>query len=67
MRKDRQYKSYDDLPLTLNASDVADILGISRAMAYQLLHSSCPVARFGKRMVVPRNLFLNWLEKQTRT
>ena len=33
------YTSYDQLPLALNADDVAAVLGISRANAYTLMHS----------------------------
>ena len=33
------YKNYDELPLTLNVVQVAAVLGISRAGAYELVHS----------------------------
>ena len=33
------YKSFDELPLTLNVVQVAAVLGISRAGAYELVHS----------------------------
>jgi len=32
------YKSYDDLPLFLNAAMVAQVLGISAASSYELMH-----------------------------
>lgn len=32
------YTSYDQLPLTLQADDVAAVLGISRGGAYTLMH-----------------------------
>lgn len=36
--KESTYKSYDELPLFLNAEMVAKVLGISHASAYELLH-----------------------------
>lgn len=63
-------KSYDDLPLMLSASDVAKVLSISRANAYELMHSRVtgfPVLRIGRRMLVPRDKFLVWIEHQIRT
>ena len=32
------YKSYDDLPLFLNARTVANVLGVSISSAYELMH-----------------------------
>ena len=32
------YKNYDELPLTLNVVQVAAVLGISRAGAYELFY-----------------------------
>ena len=32
------YKNYDELPLMLNVVQVAAVLGISRAGAYELVH-----------------------------
>ena len=36
--KESIYKSYDDLPLFLNAATVAKVLGIAPASAYELMH-----------------------------
>ena len=42
------YKSYDDLPLFLNAETVAQVLGVSISSAYELLHEpGFPVVRVG--------------------
>lgn len=50
------YKSYDDLPLFLNAETVAKVLGVSISSAYELLHEpGFPVVRVGSRMVVPKS------------
>ena len=60
------YTSYDQLPLALCADDVAAVLGISRANAYTLMHSKgFPTIQIGKRMVVPKNKLIEWMERQT--
>ena len=63
MKKDRKYFSLDQLPLSLNADDIAEVLNISRGNAYTLLHrEDFPTIRIGKRMVVPRDRFLEWMQ-----
>ena len=53
--KESHYKSYDDLPLFLNAKTVAKVLGVSPSSGYELLHDpGFPVMRVGNRMVVPK-------------
>ena len=65
--KESAYKSYEDLPLFLNAELVAQVLGISQAGAYDLLHSAgFPVLKIGTRMVVPKEKFRQWVEDHTR-
>ena len=62
-----KYRSYDELPLSLRAEDVAAVLGISRANAYTLMHSKeFPTIFIGKRMLVPKDKFLAWIEEQTQ-
>lgn len=52
--KESVYKTYDDLPLFLNADMVANVLGISAASSYELMHEKdFPVLKIGNRMVVP--------------
>ena len=59
------YSTYEQLPLTLQASDLSSILGISRAGAYELMHRrGFPTLFIGKRMVVPRDKFLQWMDTQ---
>ena len=59
------YTSLDQLPLALSAEDVAQVLGISRANAYALMHSKgCPKLKIGKRMTVPKDKLIAWMEKQ---
>ena len=64
----KQYKSMDDLPLMLNAIDIMNVLGISRAFAYTIMHDkSLPVIVIGKRRVVNKDKFFTWLEKCEHT
>lgn len=60
------YKSFDQLPVTIQAEDVAAILGISRAGAYTLMRSKgFPTIYVGKRrMIVLRDKFIAWLDEQ---
>lgn len=63
--KETNFKSYDELPLFLNAKMVAQVLGISMAGTYELLHQNgFPVVKIGSRLVVPKEKFLTWVEKQ---
>lgn len=64
--RESKFKSYDDLPLTLNASDVAEVLGISRAAAYELVRSEgFPHMNVGKQILIPKDAFLEWIREQT--
>lgn len=59
------YKSYEDLPLMLTVPDVASVLVVSRVGAYELVYSEgFPVLKVGSRIVIPRDKFLLWIEKQ---
>jgi len=59
------YTSIDQLPITLSAPQVAKVLGISRANAYTLMHSvDFPTLTIGKRMVVPKDKLLAWMDAQ---
>ena len=59
------FTSYDQLPLALSAEEVSQVLGISRANAYALMHSKgFPTLKIGKRMTVPKNKLMEWMEKQ---
>ena len=60
------YKNYDELPLMLNIVQVAAVLGISRAGAYELVHSEgFPTLKIGSRIVVPKEKFCRWVDAQT--
>ena len=62
-----KYTNYDDLPLMLSVPDVASVLGISRAGAYELVRSDgFPSLRIGSRLVVPNEKFIEWINANTR-
>lgn len=64
--KQTVYKSYDELPLTLSVPEVAAVLGISRAGAYELVKSEgFPSLKIGSRIVVPKEKFIDWIDCQT--
>lgn len=59
------YKSYDELPLMLSVPEVAAVLGISRAGAYELARrEDFPALKIGSRIVVPKEKFVGWVEDQ---
>ena len=65
--KESTYKTYDDLPLFLNAAMVAQVLGVSPANSYELMHEKdFPTLRVGSRMVVPKEKFIEWVEQHTK-
>jgi excisionase family DNA binding protein len=62
--KESSYKSYDELPLFLNAETTAKLLGISISGMYELMHEKgFPVLKIGSRLVVPRDKLLAWVEQ----
>ncbi len=64
--KESVYKTYEELPLFLNARIVAQVLGIAPSSAYELMHeSNFPVLKVGSRMVVPKEKFIQWVERNT--
>lgn len=59
------YKSYDDLPLFLNARTVANVLGVSISSAYELMHEpDFPTLKVGSRLAVPQDAFRQWAERK---
>ena len=64
--KESNYKSYDELPLFLNANIVSKVLGISSSSVYELMHTDgFPVLKIGSRLVVPKEKFREWVEQNT--
>ena len=61
-----KFKNYEDLPLTLTAPEVGEVLGISRASAYELVRSKgFPSMRIGTRILVPKDKLIAWINEQT--
>ena len=62
------FKNKEEMPMVLNVMDVAHLLGISRASAYELVRT----AEFPKlkvvagRIIIPRDKLLEWLDSETR-
>lgn len=64
--KESIYKTYDELPLFLNADTVANVLGISISSAYELMHEKdFPALKVGNRLIVPKEKFEQWVEYKT--
>ena len=62
---EKQFKTYDDLPLMLPVQDVSAVLGISRAGAYELVKSDgFPAMNIGSRIIVPKEDFILWIRKK---
>ena len=65
--KQSSYKSYEDLPLFLNVNDLSKALGIAPSSCYELMHEKdFPSIRIGKRLVVPREKFIEWVDEQSK-
>ena len=59
--------NFDQYPPVMNASQLSEVLGISRAGAYQLLHQETfPTLRIGKRrLAVPKDKLILWIDNHT--
>ena len=65
--KESVYKTYEELPLFLNAEVVAKVLGIAPSSSYELMHEvDFPVLKVGCRMVVPKEKFIQCVEAHTQ-
>ena len=65
--KQSSYKSYEDLPLFLNVKDLSKALGIAPSSCYELMHEKdFPSIRIGKRLVVQRETFIEWVDEQSK-
>lgn len=60
--KESIFKSYDELPLFLNAEVVGKVLGVSISSAYELIHEKgFPSVRIGNRLIIPKEKFIEWV------
>ena len=61
------YNRYEELPLFLNARQVAEILGISLSSSYELMkETDFPALRIGSRIVIPREDFQSWITENVK-
>ena len=66
--KNSMATQFDQLPLMLNAQQIAETLGLSRAGAYELLHSKgFPTLKVGKRLMVSKENFIGWINRNSQS
>ena len=59
-----EYRSFDDLSLTLRVEDLMPILGIGRNTAYELVRSrQIRSIRIGRQIRIPKDAVLEYLQK----
>ena len=62
------YKDLEDLPAVLSTKDIAQVLQISLPKAREIIYSKgFPIlnrALTGRRLLVPKQGFINWLQEQ---
>lgn len=64
--KESWYKTFDELPLVLNAQTVAKVLGIAPSSAYELMHEKdFPTFKAGNRLLVEKDRFRKWIEEKS--
>lgn len=65
--KESKFKTDEELPLFLNSKMIGEVLGISPASSYELLHQKgFPTLKIGNRLVVPKEKFIAWVEQNTQ-
>ena len=63
--KRSKYNSFNELSLMLTVQDVADVLGIGLAHAYEVTHrKDFPIITLGSRIIVPRDKLMAWIDEQ---
>lgn len=63
--KESIIRSYDELPLFLNAEMAAKLLGVSISSMYELMHEKgFPVLQIGSRLVIPKDKLQAWVEQR---
>ena len=62
LKKEYIVKKTYELPLSLKVEDIAEILGIGRVSAYNLVHrKDFPKIKAGRRIIIPTQAFLEWM------
>lgn len=58
-----KYKNYEDLPLVLSVSQLAEVLEIGRNAAYNLVNScDIRIVRIGNTIRIPKDAVIAFLE-----
>ena len=66
VNKPNAYFSFSEVPVVLNANQLAGVLNISLTNAYCLLRSeNFPTLRIGRRLLVSRDNLLNWMNENS--
>ena len=61
------FTNYDELPLLLNTTQLADLLGVSHSSVYELIQEDgFPSLRIGKRIVIPKEELRQWISANTK-
>ena len=56
-------RTADSAQLTYSVDEVAALLGVARGVAYEgVRNGSIPATRVGRRWLIPRRRFHNWLD-----
>ena len=64
--KKSMIKNYDELPMFISANLLAELFGVSRASAYELMRErDFPSFRIGKRILVSRENLIAWVESRS--
>ena len=60
-------RNYDELPMFINATTLAQLFGVSRASAYELMsEKDFPSFRIGKRILVTKERLVEWIEGHSK-
>ena len=60
-------RNFDELPMFINATILAQLFGVSRASAYELMREKdFPSFRIGKRVLVTKENLVEWIEGRTK-
>lgn len=55
------------VPIVYTVPEIAALLGINRVSAYELAkQEGFPAVRIGRRIVIPKEAFFRWLEKEAK-
>lgn len=59
------YQNYDDLPLCLSVKQVAEVLGVGRNTAYELVRSGqIQSIRTGRQIRIPKDAVIAFFNQQ---